>query len=96
METKAKHLTDLPNIGKAIADDLMAIGIHSPSQLADRNPMAVFHELAPVMGHRHDPCVFYTLLSVKQYLNGGPAMPWWKFAPEGKELLSVNGRRRSR
>jgi DNA transformation protein len=86
METKARQLTDLPNIGKAMAADLMAIGIHAPSQLAYRDPMAVFRELAPVMGHRHDPCVLYTLLAVKQYLNGGPAMPWWKFAPEGRKL----------
>jgi predicted flap endonuclease-1-like 5' DNA nuclease len=52
-----KQLTDLPNIGKATAGDLMAIGIRSPSQLADRDPLAVFHELAAVMGRRHDPCV---------------------------------------
>jgi hypothetical protein len=29
----------------------------STSQLADRDPLAVFHELAAVMGRRHDPCV---------------------------------------
>lgn len=94
METKAKELTDLPNVGKATAEVLRSIGIHSPSQLADRDPLATFQELADVMGQRHDPCVFYTLLSVRHFLHGGPALPWWKFAPEGKKLLALTGNRR--
>jgi len=94
METKAKKLTDLPNIGKATAADLEAIGIHSPSQLADRDPLAIFLELAGVMGRRHDPCVFYTLLAVREFLDGGPALPWWTFAPEGRKRLALTGRHR--
>jgi len=86
--SRARLLTDLPNIGKAIAGDLRSIGIHAPSQLAERDPLAVFQELARVMGHRHDPCVFYTLLSVKHFLDGGAAMPWWKFTAEGKQRLA--------
>ena len=94
METKAKKLTDLPNVGKATAEDLRSIGIHSPSQLADRDPLATFQELAVVMGRRHDPCVFYALLSVQHFLHGGPALPWWTFAPEGKKRLALTSRHR--
>jgi hypothetical protein len=87
MNATSERLTDLPNIGKATASDLVAIGIRSPGQLAGRDPLAVFHELAAVMGQRHDPCVLYMLLSVKQFLNGGPALPWWAFTAEGRKLL---------
>jgi DNA transformation protein len=47
----------------------------------------VFQQLAKVMGHRHDPCVLYTLISVKHYLQGAEARPWWHYTAEGKQLL---------
>lgn len=84
------QLEDLPNIGKAIAADLRRIGIIRPDQLARREPIAIFRELSEVMGHRHDPCVLYTLISVKHFLDCGEALPWWKFTAEGKELLKAN------
>ena len=77
-------LTDLPNIGKAIASDLKKIGISSSSDLEKRNPLSVFDELRTVMGHRHDPCVYYTLLSVQHFLQTGESLPWWKFTEQGK------------
>ncbi|MBI4964536.1 MAG: helix-hairpin-helix domain-containing protein [Desulfomonile tiedjei] len=81
------QLEDLPNIGKSIAADLRRIGIFRPDQLAEREPIAVFRALSEVMGHRHDPCVLYTLMSVKHFLKSGEAVPWWKFTAEGKDLL---------
>ena len=84
------RLEDLPNIGKAIAADLRRIGILRPDQLAKREPIAIFRELSTVMGHRHDPCVLYTLISVKHFLESGEALPWWNFTAEGKNLLKSN------
>ena len=81
------QLEDLPNIGKSIAADLRRIGILRPEQLAGREPMAIFRELAQVMGHRHDPCVLYTLISARHFLQGGEARPWWNFTAEGRNLL---------
>ena len=81
------QLEDLPNIGKSIAADLRRIGILRPQQLAKREPMALFRELATVMGHRHDPCVLYTLISARHFLDCGEALPWWRFTAEGKRLL---------
>lgn len=77
------QLEDLPNIGKAIAADLRRIGILRPDQLVRRDPIAIFRELSEVMGHRHDPCVLYTLLSVKHFHECGEALPWWNFTAEG-------------
>ena len=81
------RLEDLPNIGKSIAADLRGIGIVQPAQFADREPLVVFQQLAEVMGHRHDPCVLYTLISVKHYLQGAEARSWWYYTAEGKQLL---------
>jgi DNA transformation protein len=81
------QLEDLPNIGKSIAADLRSIGILWPDQLAKHEPIIIFRELSKVMGHRHDPCVLYTLLSVGHFLKFGEALPWWSFTAAGKSLL---------
>lgn len=83
-------MEDLPNIGKSIAADLRRIGILRPDQLARREPLAIFNELSKVMGHRHDPCVLYTLISAKHFLACGEALPWWNFTNEGRNLLKSN------
>ncbi len=83
-------LEDLPNIGKRIAADLRSIGISTADELKRKRPIAVFHQLEPVMGPRHDPCVLYTLLSVKHYFDTGEKRPWWEFTSEGKTALQAN------
>ena len=80
-------LTKLPNIGRAIAKDLISIGIKDAVDLKLRSPLSVFIELKTVMGHRHDPCVYYTLLSVKHFNDTGEVKPWWYFTAQGKEDL---------
>jgi DNA transformation protein len=81
------RLEDLPNIGKSIAADLRSIGIVQADQLACCEPLVVFQQLAEVMGHRHDPCVLYTLIAVQHYLQGAEARSWWHYTVEGKQLL---------
>ena len=81
-------LEDLPNIGKSIAADLRAIGILFPHQLTERDPLAIYNELSNIMGHRHDPCVLYTLISAQHFLESGNALPWWKFTEQGRKLLN--------
>jgi hypothetical protein len=84
---RLKRLEDLPNIGRAIAADLRRVGIQQPEQLAMLDPLETFRELSAVMGHRHDPCVLYTLLSLKHFFKSDEVLPWWKFTARGKELL---------
>ncbi|MEN3941059.1 helix-hairpin-helix domain-containing protein [Prosthecobacter sp. SYSU 5D2] len=81
------RLEDLPNIGKSLAADLRSAGIRVPQDLLAKDMRVLFAELVPVMGHRHDPCVFYTLLAVRHYLQHAEALPWWKFTAIGKEML---------
>lgn len=61
--SQVRLLTDIPNIGKSIAQDLIGLGIRTP------------------MGQRHDLCVLDTFLAAKDFMNGGPAQPWWHFTP---------------
>ena len=88
-------LENLPNIGKSIAANLRAIGILHPQQLAGREPLAVYLELATVMGQRHDPCVLYVLLAAKHFLEKGETLPWWLFTEQGKKLLSSRSETKS-
>ena len=88
-------LTALPNIGKAIATDLLAIGIGSPDDFKRNDALKIFNDLKAVMGHRHDPCVYYTLLSVKHFIDTGESLPWWKFTAKGKANLALNTRSKS-
>ena len=82
-----RNLEAIPNIGKAIAADLRCIGILTPAQLAEREPLATYRALGGSMGQRHDPCVLYTLIAADHFLRHGEAIPWWKFTAEGRELL---------
>jgi len=85
-----QRITDLPNIGNAIASDLQKIGIATPSDLEKCKPLIMFKELRNVMGKRHDPCVYYTLLSVQHFFATGESLPWWKFTEQGKIDLKNN------
>jgi Pathogenicity locus len=84
----AGKLEEIPNIGKAIASDLRALGILTPRQLAARDPLATYLSLSGSMGRRHDPCVLYTLLAARHFLDNGESIPWWKFTKQGQQLLA--------
>jgi DNA transformation protein len=79
--SEARVLTDIPNIGKSIAQDLVGLGIVTPAQVATMDPMAMYDGLRTPMGQRHDPCVLDTFRAAKDFMNGGPAQPWWHFTP---------------
>jgi DNA transformation protein len=83
-----QQLEDIPNIGKSIASDLRSLGINDPQQLQTRDPLQTYLSLADGMGRRHDPCVFYTLLAARHFLQYGEAIPWWKFTAQGKAMLA--------
>jgi Pathogenicity locus len=95
-KTTTRRLEDLPNIGKSIAADLRGIGILTPQQLAQHDPFKTYLALSDSMGQRHDPCVLYTLMAVKHYLDTGETVAWWKFTEQGKALLATHARSRKR
>lgn len=79
-----KALTDLPNIGKAMAEDLRRLGIDDPAQLKGRDPYALYSDLCIVSGQRQDPCVLDTFISITRFMDGGEALPWWAYTAERK------------
>jgi hypothetical protein len=83
-----RELKDLPNIGKAMADDLRLIGIRTPEQLAGRNAFEMYEALCARTERHHDPCVIDVFMSIVHFANGGEAMPWWSFTAERKRQLS--------
>jgi len=82
-------LEDIPNIGKSIAGDLRSLGINTPADLAKCDPLSTYYLLSDSMGKRHDPCVLYTLMAAKHFLESGESIAWWKFTQAGKELLKT-------
>lgn len=84
---KVQRLEDIPNIGKSIAGDLRSLGIFTPQELAKCDPFSTYNLLSDSMGKRHDPCVLYTLMAAKHFLESGESVAWWKFTQAGKDLL---------
>jgi hypothetical protein len=83
----AVDLEDLPNIGKATAADLRRLGIQRPGQLIGQDPLAMYDELCRLTGARQDPCVLDVFMAAVRFMQGGPALPWWAFTAERKEML---------
>jgi hypothetical protein len=90
---KGATLEDLPNVGKAIAADLRALGIRRPAQLRRKNPYALYDRLNRVTGLRHDPCLLDTFIAVVRFVDGGPPKPWWAYTAERKRTLAARRRR---
>lgn len=81
------QLTDLPNVGPAIAQDLRLLGISTPGLLINRCPFELYKALCKKTGKRHDPCVIDVFMSITRFMNGGEPLPWWKFTEERKRLM---------
>lgn len=85
-----KKLTDLPNIGKAMAADLHLLDIHSPQDLVGRDPIVLYQQLSRITQMAQDPCVLDVFMSVVDFMNGGPPRPWWEFTPQRKASAVSN------
>ncbi len=79
-----RELTDLPNIGPAMALDLRLLGFEHPLQLAGQDPQALYDRLNDLTGVRQDPCVLDVLVSVTRFMDGEEPRPWWHYTPERK------------
>ncbi len=86
-ETVSK-LDALPNIGKAISEDLILIGIDHPKKLMGKDAFELHRLLCSATGKNHDPCVIDVFMSVIHFMEGGDPLPWWSFTAQRKKLLS--------
>jgi hypothetical protein len=79
-------LTDLPNIGKAGAEDLALLGIREPSQLVGKCPFEMYEMLCEKTATHHDPCVIDVFISITRFMNGEEPRAWWNFTAERKQM----------
>lgn len=81
---RVRELTDLPNVGKSVAEDLRTIGIREPKQLVGRSPVELYEALCEATGTRQDPCVLDVFTSITRFMDGEEPRPWWAFSEERK------------
>jgi hypothetical protein len=78
------RLRAIPNVGPAMARDLIKLGITRLDDAAGRDPDELYWRLCALDGVRHDPCVRDVFAAVVAHANGEEARPWWAFTPERK------------
>ncbi len=83
--TEALELTDIPNVGISIANDLRGLGITQPKQLVGQDAFALYQKINLNTGVRHDPCVLDTFIAAVDFMQGGDAKPWWLFTAQRKK-----------
>ena len=84
------QLTDLPNIGKACAEDLRLLGIMQPQQLIGQDPYQLFELLCHKTRSQIDPCMLDTFISITRFMDGEAPQPWWHYTEERKKKLAQN------
>ena len=77
--TRLGKLTDLPNIGPAIAADLRLIGIERSNDLAGQSPLELYHMLSTIKGKRQNPCLLDVLISITRFVEGEEPRLWWMY-----------------
>jgi hypothetical protein len=80
----ASKLTQIPNVGPAVATKLERLDVAGLDDLRGRDPHELFERLCALDGRRHDPCLLDTFVAAVAYADGGPARPWWEFSRERK------------
>ena len=78
------RLRAIPNVGPAIAGDLIRLGITRLEDMAGRDPDNLYDALCDLDARRHDPCLRDVFAAVVAYANGEEARPWWAFTPARK------------
>lgn len=81
-----KNLTDLPNIGKAMAADLQLLGIKKPEDLISRDPYQLYDDLCVLTHARQDPCVIDVFISITRFMQGEAPRNWWEYTEERKRF----------
>lgn len=76
-----KELRQIPGIGKACSYDLWNIGIRKISDLKNKNPTQLYHQLNAVTCMTHDICMLYTFRCAVYFASTKKPEPeklnWW-------------------
>ncbi|MDL4819318.1 helix-hairpin-helix domain-containing protein [Actinomadura opuntiae] len=88
-DLKGSDLTELVNVGRAVAGYFERVGITRITQLTDRDPVELYEQMSAASGEALDPCLLDTIMSAVDQAEGRPARPWWHYTPERKRLLAA-------
>ena len=79
----SEHLQTIPGIGKSMATDLKALGIHKVSDLVQKNPQDMYDELCRQRKTKMDRCVLYVFRCAVYYAENDKHDPellkWWNW-----------------
>jgi hypothetical protein len=84
IRSMTSRLTEIPNVGPAVARKLERLDVTALDDLRGRDPHQLFERLCALDGRRHDPCLLDTFVAAVAYADGGPARPWWEYSRERK------------
>jgi hypothetical protein len=79
---KSGSLTEIPGVGKSIAQDLNNIGIYTVSDLKNKDPELLYNISNEYAGVRQDKCLLYVYRTAVYYANGGrrpDKLKWWNW-----------------
>ena len=82
------NLEELPNIGKAIANELRLIGIDHPKKLIGKDPFELYEKLCNTKGQHVDYCVLDVFMSAVDFMDGAEPQVWWAFTKKRKMILN--------
>ena len=88
---KIENLTDLPNVGPAVAQDLNQLGFSEPEQLKRQDPIELYFRLCELTKVRQDPCVLDVFISITRFMDGDAPRVWWEYTSERKEMVKQLG-----
>ena len=78
-----KDLTQVPGVGKSIADDLINIGITKTSQLKGKDPQKLYNKSNKYAGLVQDRCLLYVFRCAVYYASSKKHDPerlkWWNW-----------------
>lgn len=88
-QSAVKKLEQVPGVGKAIAQNLRSIGIHSVGQLKGKNPEKLYRKLCDFKASPTDRCMLYVLRCAVYYTSNTKHNPellkWWNWKDKKKE-----------
>jgi len=79
---KIGSLSEIPGVGKSIAQDLNNIGIYTVSDLKGKKPETLYYLSNQYAGVMQDKCLLYVFRTAVYYANGGrkaDKLKWWNW-----------------
>lgn len=87
----AADLTELVNVGRAVARYFARVGITRVPQLRGADPVELYERMSAAYGRPLDPCLLDTIMSAVDQAEGRPGRPWWHYTAERKRLRAGAG-----